>query len=51
MECKCGGETTERQIVRNKNVVCEYQHCKGCGRQHITKGSYPEAVEALTSKE
>jgi hypothetical protein len=51
MECNCGGETTERQIVRNKEIVCEYQRCKECGRQYITKGSYPEAVDALTSKE
>ena len=41
MQCNCGGETTEHQIVRNKGVVCEYQKCKACGRQLITKGEYP----------
>jgi hypothetical protein len=50
MECNCGGETSERQIVRKKKVVCEYQRCRSCGRQVITKGDYPEDVEDLPSE-
>jgi hypothetical protein len=48
MQCNCGGETIEHTIVRNKLVVCEYQKCKACGRQHITSGEYPIEPEDKT---
>ena len=51
MQCNCGGDTVERQIVRSKKVVCEYQRCKICGRQAVTKGAYPEAEEAFIGEQ
>jgi hypothetical protein len=42
MQCNCGSETTEHKVVRDKEVVCEYQKCKSCGRQLITMGAYPD---------
>jgi hypothetical protein len=51
MECNCGGETQERQIVKNKEIVCQYQRCKSCGRQLITRGSYPEDNVVFTKQQ
>lgn len=41
MECSCGGDTEERQIVEQRVIVCRYQLCKYCGRQVVTSGDYP----------
>jgi len=50
MECNCGAETQERQIVRKKKVVCTYVRCPKCGRQLVTSGAYPidEVKEVAT---
>lgn len=32
MECKCGGSTVDREVVRNKQVAGEYRICTACGR-------------------
>ncbi len=28
--CGCGGDTVEREVVRNKKVVARYRYCPGC---------------------
>lgn len=32
MECKCGGITTDRTVVRNGEPAGEYVRCTACGR-------------------
>jgi hypothetical protein len=32
MECKCGGVTVDRQVVRKKKVAGEHAVCTACGR-------------------
>lgn len=32
MECKCGGVTVDRSVVRKREKVAEYVECKACGR-------------------
>lgn len=35
MQCKCGGSTKDKRVVRNKRVVSEYAECESCGRVHV----------------
>ena len=32
MECKCGGSTVDREVVRSKQLAGEYRLCVACGR-------------------
>ncbi len=32
MNCKCGGHTTDKKVIRNKVTAGEYAHCGFCGR-------------------
>jgi len=34
MECKCGGSTTDHQVIKNYTVVGGYAKCNACGRIH-----------------
>ena len=31
MQCKCGSETREHDVVRQKEVVARYRRCITCG--------------------
>ena len=31
MQCKCGGMTSDHEVVRNKEVVGRYVKCTSCG--------------------
>lgn len=35
MQCKCGGSTKDKRVVKNKRVVSEYAECESCGRVHV----------------
>ena len=37
MECKCGGSTIDRNVVKDKTVVGSYAKCNACGRIHWWK--------------
>ena len=32
MQCKCGGTTSDHQVVRNKQPIAEFKRCNACGR-------------------
>jgi len=32
MQCSCGGETGSHKVVRDKQVVAEYEKCTSCGQ-------------------
>jgi len=32
MQCKCGGYTSDHDVVRNKEKVGEFVQCVSCGR-------------------
>lgn len=34
MECKCGGQTTDRQVIRAGKRVGWYAKCTACARIH-----------------
>ncbi len=31
MECKCGGSTLDRNVVRERSVVGRFRQCQACG--------------------
>lgn len=35
MQCSCGGETEDRQSVKDGKVIIKYKVCKSCGRVNI----------------
>lgn len=46
MQCKCGGETASKEVIRKGEVVTEYQECVACTRVYITKMVEPERLYA-----
>ena len=32
MQCPCGGETTDKKVIRNKELAGTYIQCTACGR-------------------
>lgn len=32
MQCTCGGETIDKDVIRNKKKAGEYRECRRCGR-------------------
>lgn len=32
MQCSCGGETTDHEVVRDKQPIAQFRRCTACGR-------------------
>ena len=47
MICKCGGSTTEHNVVRKKQVAAIYVKCVACSRISWIKEPSPELKKEL----